>query len=414
MKPIRITIIVCAFLFVGLLFNTVFAQDSGSIFTVSGIVKDKKTNKAIEYVNVSVKGSNVGTITNADGTFLLKVKRSNQPQHILEVSSLGYTTAQFAIAEDDVSNKAFYLQPNSVLLKEVEVLKVDAKTVVEQAIGKIPDNYNRQISLNTGFYRETIQKGKRFIQISEAVAKVLKGSYKEHSVGKDRIKVFKGRKLLSPKPDDTLAVKLEGGPTQSIYLDLAKNPDAFTNDFQFYNYKFNDYAVIDGRTQYVISFAPAVKTTEPLYTGILYIDKENLTLSRAELNMDVSDKDKASTAILKKKPAGLRFTPTKISYLISYKRAGEFSSLSYVRSEIKFKCDWKRKLFATNYTVISEFAVTDRVDSPAETILWKDSFRNDDVLSDKVENFYDEKFWGDYNIIEPTESLEKAVFKLKK
>jgi hypothetical protein len=157
-----------------------------------------------------------------------------------------------------------------------------------------------------------------------------------------------------------------------------------------------------------------VKTTEPLYTGILYIDKENLTLSRAELNMDVSDKDKASTAILKKKPAGLRFTPTKISYLISYKRAGEFSSLSYVRSEIKFKCDWKRKLFATNYTVISEFAVTDRVDSPAETILWKDSFRNDDVLSDKVENFYDEKFWGDYNIIEPTESLEKAVFKLKK
>jgi len=64
--------------------------------------------------------------------------------------------------------------------------------------------------------------------------------------------------------------------------------------------------------------------------------------------------------------------------------------------------------------VISEFAVTDRDDSPTETIGGRDSFRSDDILSDKVESFYDEKFWGDYNIIEPTESLEKAVLKLKK
>ena len=35
-------------------------------------------------------------------------------------------------------------------------------------------------------------------------------------------------------------------------------------------------------------------------------------------------------------------------------------------------------------------------------------------LSDKVSNFADEGFWGSYNIIEPTESLEHAVNKLKK
>jgi hypothetical protein len=29
-------------------------------------------------------------------------------------------------------------------------------------------------------------------------------------------------------------------------------------------------------------------------------------------------------------------------------------------------------------------------------------------------DFYDEAFWEDYNIIEPTESLEEAVGKLKK
>ena len=35
-------------------------------------------------------------------------------------------------------------------------------------------------------------------------------------------------------------------------------------------------------------------------------------------------------------------------------------------------------------------------------------------LSDKVMGFYDVNFWGAYNIIEPTESLESAVNKLKK
>ncbi|MGM9796255.1 MAG: hypothetical protein ACI3ZY_01500, partial [Parabacteroides sp.] len=29
------------------------------------------------------------------------------------------------------------------------------------------------------------------------------------------------------------------------------------------------------------------------------------------------------------------------------------------RNEVRFKCDWKRKLFSSNYTVVSEMVVTD-------------------------------------------------------
>ena len=58
--------------------------------------------------------------------------------------------------------------------------------------------------------------------------------------------------------------------------------------------------------------------------------------------------------------------------------------------------------------------VTNRVDSPLESISYKESFHNSDVLTDKVMDFYDEEFWEDYNIIEPTESLEEAVGKLRK
>ena len=47
-------------------------------------------------------------------------------------------------------------------------------------------------------------------------------------------------------------------------------------------------------------------------------------------------------------------------------------------------------------------------------IPYKAAFKQNHVFSDKVDNFTSDNFWGGYNIIEPTESLEHAVNKLKK
>ena len=61
----------------------------------------------------------------------------------------------------------------------------------------------------------------------------------------------------------------------------------------------------------------------------------------------------------------------------------------------------------------SEMVVTDGK-MAEERIPYKISFKSNQSLSDKVSDFTEEQFWGDYNIIEPTESLENAVHKLKK
>ena len=56
--------------------TSIKAQDSADdeFITVSGVVKDKQTRKKLEYVNISIPGTNVGTITNNDGEFSIKVK----------------------------------------------------------------------------------------------------------------------------------------------------------------------------------------------------------------------------------------------------------------------------------------------------------------------------------------------------
>ena len=45
------------------------AQDQAEepFITISGIVKDKQTKKRLCYVNLSVPGTSVGTITNEEG-----------------------------------------------------------------------------------------------------------------------------------------------------------------------------------------------------------------------------------------------------------------------------------------------------------------------------------------------------------
>ena len=157
-----------------------------------------------------------------------------------------------------------------------------------------------------------------------------------------------------------------------------------------------------------------VKLSYPLCYGTLNIDKERLSFTRAEFNLSMDDKNKATQAILRKKPFGLRFKPVEVSYLISYKNLGGITYLSYIRNNIRFKCDWKRKLFSTNYTILSEMVVTDRKENNITAIPYKAAFKQNHVFSDKVDNFTSDNFWGGYNIIEPTESLEHAVNKLKK
>ncbi|MFW9613510.1 MAG: carboxypeptidase-like regulatory domain-containing protein [Macellibacteroides fermentans] len=390
------------------------AQEEGNYFIVSGTVKDKQTKKKLEYVNISVPGTNVGTITNSDGEFTIKVQDSLQAK-VVEVSHIGYYNYRISLTGNDMVDENVMLTQNANVLEEVVVRAHDPRMLVEEAMNRIGKNYSEKPTLLTGFYRETAQKGKRYINISEAIIDVYKTPYDEDA-SRDRVQIFKGRALLSQKASDTLIVKLLGGPNLSLYVDIVKNPDILLDKttLGYFSFRMEESVVMDNRPQYVISFQPQAILPYALHYGKLYIDKESLAFTRAEFNLNMEDRDKATSAILKKKPAGLRFRPVEVSFLVTYKQVNGKSYLNYIRNEVRFKCDWKRRLFSTNYAMVSEMVVTDSKDQAVNAIPYKMSFKSSQSLSDKVSDFRDENFWGSYNIIEPTESLEKAANKLRK
>ena len=383
--------------------------------TVSGTVRDTRTNRVLPAVHVAVPGTGVGTVTNADGYFSLHVADSLRADRI-EFSHIGYALLTYPIRPGtQVEAASIRLTPNANLLEEVTVMGGDAHDLVRQAVDRITDNYPQRANRLTGFYREVIRKGRRYIDISEAIVGLYKTPYNGVGTNADRVRLEKGRRLLSQRPGDTLIVKFEGGPTLSIFLDVVKNSDLMfaPDEMEHYAFRYNRTTLIDDRPHVEIRFMPRVVCPYALYEGLLYIDSETRTISRAEFSLDMTDRLKATQAMLRKKPAGMRFRPERLAFLVTYRRqANGRSSLAYVRCETAFRCDWHRRLFATSYVVTSEMAITDRDETHAEKIPYREAFRSRDALIDRAADFYDANFWDGYNIIEPTESLENAVGRL--
>jgi hypothetical protein len=384
-----------------------------SFITIAGIAKDTKTKQPIVFASVSIPGTSIGTVTNSEGEFTLKVNKSIKAD-VFEISHLGYVNKQFKIAESLGNERVFYIDEHVYILKESYVRPSEPIEIVRMALQNIRENYSDKPNMMTGFYRETIKQRRDYLSISEAVVDISKASYT--SMQDDQVKIFKGRNGTNLKKADTLMVKLQGGPNVTMLLDIIKNPELIISPDSLDNYLFEITSVvnIDDKPNYVISFFPNVTRSYPLYIGKLYITQDKLALTMAEFSLDLTDADKAARQFIKKKPAGLLFTPTATSYLVTYKEQSGKYYFNYVRVELKFKCDWKRRWFKNYYTIMSEIAITDRHEDNIIRFTNQDLFKSNMVFTDKIQYHTDENYWGDYNIIEPEESIQNAIKKFSK
>ncbi|MBQ6378382.1 MAG: carboxypeptidase-like regulatory domain-containing protein [Prevotella sp.] len=375
---------------------------------VSGVVVDDKTGAPISQVSVS--SGKISVVTNEDGAFTLKLE--SMPERV-RISHLGYKTRQVSMTQGQTEGLKVRLQPTTIQLREIFVLNEDPRELVDIAISKIPDNYSRVPELLKGFYRETAMKRKHYIYVAEGVENLYKTPY-TRGTGRDRVAIVKGRRLLSQKQGDTLGVKVMGGPVQALIMDIVKNRDFLLNkdELDFYQFTMAVPEYINDRPQYVVKMEP--QTTQPyaLYHGKLYIDMDRLAFTRIELDLDMSDRAKATQTMLVKKPLGVRFRPKELSSVIDYRYEDGVTRISYLRNYFRFNCDWKKRLFATSFTATCEMVVTDSSSDDVVPIASRNSFDSRDNYYDKVEYFMDPDYWDKYNIIEPSESLDKAIQKL--
>ena len=189
---------------------------------VSGKVTDIETGRLLPLANVSVAEGHTTVVTNDEGFFTLKC--DSMPSSIT-VSHIGYQTSQMPLKGREPAVLSIRLKPSSVRLQEILVWTGNPRQLVELAMSKIPANYGVSAERYNCFYRETAMKRQHYIYVTEGVVDMYKTGYDRQNTHRDRVAIIKGRRLLSPKQDDTLAVKVIGGPVLPIQLDVVKNQD---------------------------------------------------------------------------------------------------------------------------------------------------------------------------------------------
>ncbi|MBN1180943.1 MAG: carboxypeptidase-like regulatory domain-containing protein [Bacteroidales bacterium] len=389
-------------------------KDSVKYLSYAGKVVDAETTKPVAFASIFKVGTNLGTVSNADGEFVIKVPGTSS-EGKLGISYIGYKEVNVDISSLVPDGNVIKLEPSPIPLKEVIIRTKDPLDLLKAAMANIPENYSRDPMMLTSFYRESIKQNRNYVAVSEAILDAYKSSY-ANDFDIDRIKIYKGRKSMDVKKMDTLVVKLQGGPATSFLMDVVKNPSVLLDheSINYYNYEFAGMIEIDDRQTYVINFDQKTNVEYPLYKGKIYLDEKNLAIVSVEFELSDKFLDKAASELVKKRPANLNIDITGSKYLVNYREIGDKWYFNYVRSELMFKCKWKKRLFKSNYITTLEMAVTDRSQQNVDKYKLRETVKMTDILADQTSAFEDDNFWGEYNTIKPDESIEAAIEKLNK
>ncbi|HCC71072.1 MAG TPA: hypothetical protein DEQ09_07980 [Bacteroidales bacterium] len=391
-------------------------QDPQSFITVRGKIVDEETGDPLIFASIALKGTNVATVSNLDGEFILKIDEQVSDPYI-EVMYIGYKNKEIPLSnlsKGDKENRIEMTQA-AIPIQEVIIKPVTPEEILELVISNLKDNYAEVPNLMTGFYRETIRKNRNYVSIAEAVVEVFKAPYNS-DFRFDASKIYKGRKNVDIAKIDTVLFRLQGGPVTTLQLDIVKNNYAILtyNIMKSYEYTLENIIVIDEKPHYVIEFHQRPNVEMPLFLGKLYVEMDRYALTEAEFSINLEDEDLASSIFVRKKPLGMKVTPEMASYRVKFREQNGKYYFAYARAEVEFKCNWKRKLFNKTYTTMSEIAITDRTEEEVVKFASKEKIRKGDIFTEQLSAFADPDFWGEYNVIEPDQSIESAIRKLNR
>lgn len=390
-------------------------QDSLRIPIVYGKITNSSDGHSLAFASVTHIVSGVSNVSNSEGFFSLKLPMEVLPEDEIRVSFLGYVTATLRVEDFSESSPdkpyGIQLPPVSFTLDPAVIRSIDPLDLFNEAYDKVKDNYPSVTTGMTAFYREIIRRQSgRYLTLSEAVIDINKASYT--SFQSDRARIFKGRASTDYRAADSILIRFRGGVVAALDMDNVKNPFAgvwLREVERHYRFAMGEPVLRDGLFFYVVTFTQIDGSEEILYSGRLYIESGSLAIGRIELSLNVKGREeKAAGIMVVKRPPDTRFYITKADYAVNYKRFGNTWHYDYSLMRINLSSRKGKSFFRNNYVITGEMAVTAHNEAPAR-IGADERIRFKDFLSEKVGDFRDDDFWGDYNVIEPDKSIDAVI-----
>lgn len=375
---------------------------------IQGSVVDKRKENPIPYCNIGLTGKAVGTMTNQNGQFILKIPEKYL-KDTLSFSCIGYEVEFCNL--DTLSEKSLRikLKKKSYQLRTIDIIQYDPMVVLDNVDRNISENYESDYTLLTTFYREIIQENGAYTDISEAVLQVLKAPYQKKLIS-DHVKFLKGRKGAVSKPFNDIRFRLKGGPYYITKLDLVKNNESFLNpEFRhLYSYDFDKKVTLDNRETVVINFSPIYNLRDILFEGKIYVDIETWAIARVDFNYTKRGLKEARNTLIQKEPKHCKAIPTELEYTVQYKYINQKWYVLNARSSLRIKINNKDKKERTKFHSIAEILTTNIEKGDFQHFTKQEIFRSNEIFTDKIVS-YDKNFWKNYNVIQPEQDLIEAL-----
>jgi hypothetical protein len=380
-----------------------------------GRVLGADTNQPLPNASITVLMTNVSTVTNQEGYFSIRVPGESHGSQLI-IRHLGYENRAISVASlIEQPNNHIALTPTSFELSEIYVLAGDGTDLVREALRRIPRNFPNEPNMMVAFYRESIRRGSgNFVSLVEAVLDVHKASYT--SFQNDQARIYIGRRATDISPRDTLLLRFQGGITGALMLDIAKHPEiVFFNQGEEYNFEINGLISINDKPHYIISFTPRAGIEDIIFRGTIFLDVESLAFARMEFYMNVEGRPDASNIFIRRKPSRMEVVMERARYTVDFIEDNGTWFFNYSSMDIDFRVRWRNRffgLFARNFSIRSEIAITDRYSDDVVRFPRNERIRTTDVIAERVEHFQDPYFWGEYTVIEPEQEITEAIRRL--
>ncbi|WGF91313.1 carboxypeptidase-like regulatory domain-containing protein [Aequorivita marisscotiae] len=439
---------------------------------LKGKVADFLTFQPIESASVYIKNTTVGSITNADGNFVLKVPQQNL-QDTLVISSIGYKSFNVVITEFE-NGSDIYLEEDVASLDEVVIVADPRPTtgngIVQKAIEKLPGNLPEVAYLQKGFLRHKERNKKEYKWLIESAITLYDSSYAAGAKNYLKINVDETRKSYDLRDIDSLftysaylksigskagninkntvktsalieAIKWNDSRVNGLgnlfkgRLNIVRNSDVSgalfgTNTLEMHQFKLDTILVDNGRKLYKIKIEKGADfvglSTPNIYNegfepkGWIYIYYDNYAIKKVEYELI------AASDVQKRRSKSLFDTQTIHKLVITYKDYNGKMYPNYVYYEtpklvntgdrssdrIKTEAEPGFDKGEQYYYTVQEILFTDIIRDPE--LVSQELLQNNwdaDVFSSKP---YNALFWENYNVLLESKEEQKLIQDLSK
>ena len=263
---------------ISLLPTPAFAQETP---VLRGRVLDADTHQPIPNAQVGIADNRLGTSTNTEGRFALRVPAAYQSS-LLEVGLLGYRKFSRALPPLPGPELVIELKISPASLGTVSVT-ASAEGIIRTALARVPRNYPVRPTQLTGFYRESDDDAAsgRYDYLAEGQLLVYKPGYQRpRAAGYVRVRESRRVDLRPDSATASLAwpgISWIAGALVPNRFDFVQQRPEFLDPRQFkkYQYRLSPQTSFQGRAVYVITFGPRPGDNRADFAGEVYIDERS-------------------------------------------------------------------------------------------------------------------------------------------